>query len=616
MEHSFDHAQGMADSAVETDEDVEGVTERIMAEPKILLIVGGGIAAYKSCEVVRLIRKGGGSVTCVVTDGGQQFVTPMSLAALSENPVHTTLWDLKNESEMGHIQLSREADLVVVCPATADILAKMAAGIADDLATTLILATDKPVMVAPAMNVRMWEHEATQRNVEWLRGAGVTVLDPDEGEMACGEFGPGRLPDPEAIWAAIAEKFGIAVEAPAKVAPAEAASDEAPKSKVIAKEADEQVDVLRAIRDAEPEEEVEEEEEHKSGLGSLLSAIIPRSTKRRSHAEIEEAEAVEIEAVEDTAEAGVAEEAPAEGEVPEPGFSSLLASKGDAKSAPPTDPEAINHEVVEGKQAPEPVPGEDAGAFIEGAEPVDLEAIAPHTILEDPLEGQPAFDQNPEHRPLYGKHVLVTAGPTHEPIDPVRYLANRSSGKQGFSIAAMAAAAGARVTLIAGPVNLTTPPGVDRIDVESAQEMADAVKKALPADVAIMAAAVADWRTKDYAGEKMKKRGSAPPALILTENPDILANVASGRKRPKLLIGFAAETEDVVENATAKRKRKGVDWIVANDVSGDVMGGDTNTIHIVRASGVESLEELPKMEVAKTLIERVAEALEGESEDE
>ena len=625
MDRGFDHAHGMA---ADPDEYVEDDVERAMAEPKVLLIVGGGIAAYKACEVVRLIRKGGGSVNCVVTEGGQQFVTPMALAALSENPVHTTLWDLKNESEMGHIQLSREADLVVVCPATADILAKMAAGIADDLATTLILATDKPVMVAPAMNVRMWEHEATQRNVDWLREAGVTVLEPDEGEMACGEFGPGRLPDPEAIWAAIAGHAGIAYEAPEKPAPTPAIA-KAAEGEVETQELDPaQVDALRKIRDADPDEieEIEpEEEEPKGGLGSLLSAIIPRSTKKRSHQEIEEFEAVELEEVESEApvegEEPAAEEADTrteESEVvdaPEPGFSSLLASKGDAKSAPPTDPEAINHEVVEGKQTPEPAQGDGEVGDSAETQPVDLESIAPHEVIEDPLEGQPAFDENPEHRPLYGKHVLVTAGPTHEPIDPVRYLANRSSGKQGFAIAAMAAAAGARVTLVSGPVNLTTPPGVDRIDVESAEEMAAAVKKALPAEIAIMAAAVADWRTKDRSNAKMKKRGSAPPALLLTENPDILANVASGKKRPGLLIGFAAETEDVVDNAQAKRKRKGVDWIVANDVSGDVMGGDTNTIHIVRQSGVETLDELPKMEVARALIEKVAEAVNKEDED-
>ncbi|MFA9200519.1 MAG: phosphopantothenoylcysteine decarboxylase, partial [Cypionkella sp.] len=230
-------------------------------------------------------------------------------------------------------------------------------------------------------------------------------------------------------------------------------------------------------------------------------------------------------------------------------------------------------------------------------------------LSADPLAHQPEFDIDPAHRPLYGRHVLVTAGPTHEPIDPVRYIANRSSGKQGFAIAAAAAQLGARVTLVAGPVQLPTPPGVDRIDVESAREMADAVKKALPADAAVMVAAVADWRSKDYAPEKMKKRGSAPPALLLTENPDILAQVAAGKHRPKLLIGFAAETEDVVENAKVKRKRKAADWIVANDVSGQVMGGDANAVHIVTGEGVEDLPEMPKEAVALELAERIAAAL-------
>lgn len=406
---------------------------------RILLVVGGGIAAYKSCELVRLIRRQGGEVSCVLTKGGAQFVTPMSLAALSENPVHTSLWDLKNEVEMGHIQLSRQADLVVVCPATADLLAKMAHGIADDLATTLLLATDKPVMAVPAMNVRMWEHAATQANVATLGQRGVTVLQPDEGAMACGEFGAGRLPEPDAI--------------------------------------------LRAINAA---------------LGH--------------------------------------------------------------------DPAAM-------------------------------------------LTGQPDFRQEPDHRPLFGKHLLITAGPTHEPIDPVRYIANRSSGKQGFAIAAAAARAGARVTLVAGPVSLPTPLGVERIDVETAREMAQAVRAALPADCAVMVAAVADWRTEDCAPEKMKKRGSAPPALRLTENPDILATIATGDRRPRLVIGFAAETENVLEHAREKRLRKGADWIVANDVSGDVMGGDRNRVHIVSAQGVDDLPELPKDAVADALVERIANAL-------
>ena len=405
-----------------------------MTGKKILLIVGGGIAAYKACELVRLIRKGGAEVTCVLTAGGSHFVTAMTLAALSENPVHTTLWDLKNEVEMGHIQLSRAADLVVVCPATADLMAKMAAGIADDLATTLLLATDKPVLAVPAMNVRMWQHAATVRNVATLRASGVTVMEPDEGAMACGEFGPGRLPEPEDVWAQIGRM---------------------------------------------------------------------------------------------------------------PGGGSLLASQPD---------------------------------FAEGA-----------------------------HRPLYGKHVIVTAGPTHEPIDPVRYIANRSSGKQGFAIAAAAAEAGARVTLVAGPVNLPSPPWVDRIDVETAREMAAAVAAALPADVAVMVAAVADWRAADEAGQKLKKDGSGEvPPLRLAENPDILAGLAKSTQRPGLLIGFAAETEKVIEHAQAKLAKKGADWIVANDVSGNVMGGAANAVHIVTAAGVESLPEMPKDRVAAALVERIA----------
>ncbi len=405
--------------------------------PRILLIIGGGIAAYKSCELVRLIRKAGGAVTCVVTDGGQKFVTPMSLAALSENQVYTTLWDLKDEAEMGHIQLSRHADLVVVAPATADLMAKMAGGHASDLASTLLLATDKPVLAVPAMNVRMWLHPATQRNVARLRSDGITVMEPDEGAMACGEFGPGRLPEPEAIWAAIQKRLD--------------------------------------------------------------------------------------------------------------------------------------------------------GAAI--------------------LATQPDF-ADPPHRPLYGKHVLITAGPTHEPIDPVRYIANRSSGKQGFAIAQAAAEAGARVTLVAGPVSLATPPGVERIDVETARDMQAAVEAALPADVAIMVAAVADWRSADEADQKLKKDGSGAPApLQLAENPDILAGLAKHSQRPALLIGFAAETEKVVDHAAAKLKRKGCDWIVANDVSGNVMGGSDNAVHLVTASGVESWENLPKDKVAARLIERISNAV-------
>jgi phosphopantothenoylcysteine decarboxylase/phosphopantothenate--cysteine ligase len=411
-----------------------------MAAPRILLIIGGGIAAYKAIELVRLLRKSGYVVRCVLTRAGEQFVTPLTLAALSENKVYTNLFDLKDEVEMGHIQLSREADLVVVAPATADLLAKMAAGIADDLATTLLLATDTPVLAAPAMNVRMWLHPATRRNVATLRGDGVTVMEPDEGEMACGEYGPGRLPEPQAI---------------------------------------------------------------KDAIDKAL------------------------------------------------------------------------------KDAPPPIP----------------------------LTGQPDFAPA-NHRPLFGRRILITAGPTHEPIDPVRYIANRSSGKQGFAIAAAAAEAGAEVLLIAGPVDLPTPPGVIRVDVETATEMAAEVEQGLPVDAAVMVAAVADWRAADTAPQKIKKDGSgAVPPLALAENPDILASVAKSADRPPLLIGFAAETNDVIAHAEAKLARKGCDWIVANDVSADPMGGETNRVHIVSKAGVDSWDRLPKNAVARKLMEKIADEL-------
>lgn len=556
-----------------------------MSGPRILLVIGGGIAAYKSCELVRLIRKAGGSVTCVLTQGGQQFVTPMALAALSESKVYTSLFDLKDEVEMGHIQLSREADLVVVCPATADLLAKMAAGIADDLATTLILATDKPVLAVPAMNVKMWEHSATQRNADWLRQAGVAVMDPDEGPMACGEFGPGRMPEPPAILARIGQELDLDIEVP-ELAVFKQAQLSAPAPR---EEAEYDLD--------EPLEPEDEEEVVKSGggLGGLLSMIIPRSTMQRSHDQIE----AELDDLPEPDMLG----AESLDEVKEPiaDGGPLLASKGKASSAPPTDPAALNHEVARQDMRAMPQPGVE-------------EARTSGIAFEDsPLAGQAEFDPDPDHRPLFGKHVLVTAGPTREPIDPVRYIANRSSGKQGFAIAAMAAAAGARVTLVAGPVHLPTPVGVDRIDVETADDMAEEVRRALPVDVAFMVAAVADWKSRHVAGEKMKKRGSAPPALILAENPDILASTAAGRKRPALLIGFAAETENVVENAKSKRKRKGADWIIANNVSGaegdSVMGGDLNQVHIVTSNGVESLPEMPKEDVARELVRRAAAAL-------
>ncbi|MBX9882280.1 MAG: bifunctional phosphopantothenoylcysteine decarboxylase/phosphopantothenate synthase [Sphingomonas sp.] len=417
---------------------------------RVLLIVGGGIAAYKACTLVRLLKKSGIAVRCVLTEAGAQFVTPMTLAALSENPVHTSLWDLKDETEIGHIQLSREADLVAVVPASADLLAKMAAGIANDLATTLLLATDKPVLAAPAMNVRMWHHPATQRNLNQLRADGVTLLEPDEGPMACGEFGPGRLPEPDAIHAAI----------------------------------------LAMLENARP--------------------------------------------------------------LPLPG-------------------------------TPAPLPGTAA--------PLPSNATPPPAAA----------------KPLSGSHLIVTAGPTHEPIDPVRYLANRSSGKQGFAIAGALATLGARVTLVAGPVTLATPAGVTRINVETALEMAAAVEAALPADGAVLVAAVADWRVA-AAAQKLKKQGGTP-ALQLVENPDILAGLARHERRPRLVVGFAAETERVIEHAQAKLARKGADWIVANDVSGTVMGGEANAVHLVRADGVESWPEAPKAEVARLLAARIAEAL-------
>jgi phosphopantothenoylcysteine decarboxylase/phosphopantothenate--cysteine ligase len=539
-----------------------------MATPRILLVVGGGIAAYKSCELVRLVKKGGGEVTCVLTEGGAQFVTPMSLAALSGNQVFSSLWDLKDEAEIGHIQLSRQADLVVVCPATADLMAKMAAGIADDLGTTLILATDKPVLAVPAMNVRMWEHEATRRNVELLKKAGVRVMQPEEGEMACGEFGAGRLPEPEMVWLEIADMLGLD---PGEAGPQEIA------------------DYLEAL---EPEEEPEEETHSRfGGLGGLLASIIPRSTPRR----IEEDE-VEYD---DAAFAALAAEQEDDVALAEPDLSApILAKKGSAKAAPPTDAEAINHEVNPNQVAPEPV-AEDAAAAAQAVAPA-VQEQAPERVAEFKI------DKNGR---LKGKHVLVTAGPTYEALDPVRYIANRSSGKQGFAIAAAAAAAGAKVTLVSGPVHLETPKGVKRIDVESAEQMAKAVKSALPADVAVLVAAVADWRTREYLPYKLKKRGDAPPALLLTENPDILVSLAGDRKRPKLVVGFAAETEDLLANARKKRKNKGADWIVANDVSGEVMGGDDNHVTLVKETDEESWEPMSKQDVALQLVERIADEL-------
>jgi len=393
---------------------------------RILLIVSGGIAAYKSLELIRLLRGRDHAVTCVLTGNGGQFVTPLSLQALSESKVYTDLFSLTDESEMGHIQLSRSADLVVIAPASADILAKMAAGLADDLASTVLLATDKPVLAAPAMNVRMWLHAATQDNVARLVARGVRFVGPDEGAMACNEFGPGRLAEPPAILAAIESFFNAS-------------------------------------------------------------------------------------------------------------------------------------------------------------------------------------------KPLSGRHVLVTSGPTHEPIDPVRYIANRSSGRQGHAIAAAVAALGARVTLVSGPVSVATPADVTLHHVETAAQMLDACRAALPADVAIFAAAVADWRVSTAARGKIKKvAGAPPPTLELVANPDILATIAAtGPSRPKLVIGFAAETTDLIENAQSKRVRKNADWIVANDVSPEtgIMGGDENAVHLITPNGVENWPRVAKDVVAQRLAARIAAAL-------
>ena len=421
-----------------------GVSGDALAGKRVLLVVGGGIAAYKSLELVRLLRKEGCAVTAVLTRGGAQFVTPLSLQALTESKVYSELWSLTDESEMGHIQLSRSADLVVVAPASANMLAKMAGGFADDLASTVLLATDKPVLAAPAMNVRMWLHPAMVANAAALAARGVRFVGPDEGVMACHEYGPGRLAEPPAI--------------------------------------------VAALRD-------------------MLA----------------------------------------------PG-------------------------------APAPVP--------------------PDPLAPDPLASA---------HPLAGRHVLVTSGPTHEPVDPVRYLANRSSGRQGHAIAGALAALGARVTLVSGPVSLPDPPGVAVRRVETAREMLAACRAALPAEAAVCAAAVADWHVVGASGRKLKKSPDAPPpVLALAPNPDILAALsAPGPARPRLVVGFAAETDEVLENAAAKRARKGCDWIVANDVRPEtgIMGGGANQVHLLTADGTEPWPRLPKAEVAARLARRIAQAL-------
>ncbi len=390
---------------------------------KVLLIVGGGVAAYKSLELVRLMRKAGMEVRAILTEGGSHFVTPLSLAALSENPVGDDLFDLTAEQEMGHIVQSRWADLIVVVPATADLMAKAANGLATDLATTTLLATDTPVLMAPAMNVRMWEHPATRRNLAQLKADGIAFVGPDEGEMACGEFGEGRMAEPAAILGAIQERIG----------------------------------------------------------------------------------------------------------------------------------------------------------------------------RDDSLKG---------------RHVLVTAGPTQEPLDPVRFLSNHSSGKQGYAIARALERRGASLTLVSGPTALAAPPGVDRLLVGTAQEMLAACRAALPADVAILTAAVADWRPAEAAPEKLKDKATRT-SLDLVANPDILATLSkAGPDRPRLVIGFAAETEKLIEHAHGKLAKKGCDWIVANDVGGTgVMGGDANTVTVIDADGEEAWPTLSKDEVAEKLAKRIAKAL-------
>lgn len=388
---------------------------------RITLIITGGIAAYKCLDLVRRLRDRGASVRCVLTEAAQQFVTPLSLAALSEEKVYTELFSLTDESEMGHIRLSREADLLVVAPASADMLARMRAGLANDLASTVLLATDKPVLVAPAMNVQMWQHPATQDNLAVLRHRGVRVVGPAAGALACGEVGSGRM-----------------AEVP---------------------------DIIAAIE----------------------ACLVPQ----------------------------------------------LLA----------------------------------------------------------------------------GLRAVVTSGPTHEPIDPVRYIANRSSGKQGHAIAAALARFGAETILISGPTRETDPAGVQVVAVETAEQMLAAVLAALPADIAICAAAVADWRVKQAAGGKVKKSpGAPPPALELAENPDILATLGHHEQRPNLLVGFAAETDDVIHHAQGKRVRKGADWILANDVRPEhgVFGGDRNTIHLIHADGVSDWPTLSKTEVADRLARQIA----------
>lgn len=493
---------------------------------RVLLIVGGGIAAYKTPELIRLLSGEGVRVTTVLTEGGAQFVTPLTLASLSGEACHTALWDLTREAEMGHIQLSRAADLVVVAPATADLMAKMAAGLAGDLASTLLMATDKPVLIAPAMNVRMWEHPATRRNLETLRGDGILTVGPDVGAMACGEWGEGRMAEPAAIVAAIREALGGGAAGPGSGDGSGEAPDRGAEAPLRLTDA-----ILRLTPD------------------SAVRAAAGAAGRGKTDAAVVDAEPSNT--ADDTGLAG-------DGPAATPAAGPLQAHPA---SASPTDP---------GTALP-PAPG--------------------------------ALD---------GRHVIVTSGPTHEPIDPVRYIANRSSGAQGTAIAAALRDLGARVSFVTGPAEAPPPEGVEVIAVETAREMRDAVEGALPADAAVMAAAVADWRVVNAADRKLKKDGSGrPPALEMAENPDILAWISRSDQRPALVVGFAAETDDVVANATAKRARKGCDWIVANDVrpATGIMGGAENAVVLVTADGAEPWPRLPKTEVARRLAGRIAAAL-------
>nr|WP_245214772.1 bifunctional phosphopantothenoylcysteine decarboxylase/phosphopantothenate synthase [Pararoseomonas indoligenes] len=480
-----------------------------MKGKRVLLVVSGSIAAYKALELARLLGKAGATVMGLLTAGGARFVTPHALQAITGRKLAEDLWSLREEAERGHIRLARETDLVVVAPASADRLARMAAGMADDLAGAVLLAWNGPVLVAPAMNPTMWAHPATGANVATLMARGVHFVGPEDGPMAEAESGTGRLSEPPAILAAIE----AALTDPEHGAPDAALED-----------------ALDAAIAAQAEE----------GEGRPFA---PHRAPRKGGSSFTE---------------GAPHNADHRADPTEAALSTFSASK------------AVEADVA----------------------PHSLRGTAPGLL------------------PLSGKHVLVTSGPTHEPLDPVRYIANRSSGKQGHAIAAALAALGARVTLVSGPVTLADPAGVAVRPVETAREMLAACEAALPADAAVFAAAVADWRPAEVAGQKMKKPADdAAPPMALVPNPDILATLSRHPMRPGLVIGFAAETERVVEHARAKLARKGCDWIVANDVSGDVMGGAENSVHLVTSYSVEDWPRLPKAEVAARLADRIAETL-------